>query len=167
MWKATLNADFGRAQLPGFDSFLCNLSWIQKVCVMLARATAESAEFASDKADVGEIDVAIHHIGHDVSGQFAAQHIGSDQQSEQVVAFGICQRRPLFSRDSSPVPRFQNALDGGADSGLDSWRDFGPLQWRKLLELSVCANSRRHRLPLSCCVVASTEQIVRSRPYQL
>ena len=54
-----------------------------------ARAAAEGAELASDETHVGEVDVAVDDVGDDIAGKFATKFIGGDQQSEEIVAFGI------------------------------------------------------------------------------
>ena len=76
-----------------------------EVAVRLARAAAEGAELASDKTDVGEIHVAIDDVGDDIADQFAAQHVGGDQQAEQIVAFGIRQQQTLFAREDAAILR--------------------------------------------------------------
>ena len=59
-----------------------NVLGLEKVGVGFTRATAEGAEFTSNETDVREINVAVDDVGDDVSGQFATQYIGSDQQAE-------------------------------------------------------------------------------------
>jgi len=90
--QSTLNADLGGAELPGLDGFLRDLLRFQEICVGLAWATAEGAELASHETNVGEIDVAIHHVGDKISGKFGAQQVGGGEQAEQVVALGAGQR---------------------------------------------------------------------------
>src|ERR1051325_331873 len=74
-WEATLDADFGRAEFPSLERFSGHLVQAVKVGVVLTRAAAECAEFASHKTNVGEIHVAVDDVGHDVSDQFGAQEI--------------------------------------------------------------------------------------------
>ncbi len=76
-------------RFPCLDGLFRDLTRIEEVSVGLAGATAEGAELASDKTDVGEIDVAIDDVSDDVAGKFAAQEIGSDEKAEEVIAFGI------------------------------------------------------------------------------
>src|SRR5262245_26306325 len=71
--QPALNADLSCAKPPRFDGLFGNLLWIQKVSVGFTRATTESAELASDKTNVSEIDVAVDDIRHDVAGEFAAE----------------------------------------------------------------------------------------------
>ena len=87
--QAALDADFGGAELPGFHGLPRHVVERVEVSVGLARAAAEGAEFASHKTDVGEIDVAVDHVGDDVAGEFGAQDVGGDEQAEEIVAFGI------------------------------------------------------------------------------
>ena len=89
--QAALDADLGCPDLPGFDRLAGHVFERVEVGVRFARAAAEGAEFASDKTNVGEIDVAIDHVGDDVAREFGAQQIRGDQQAEQIVAFGIGQ----------------------------------------------------------------------------
>ena len=86
--QAALNADFGGPELPRFDGFASHVVESVEVGVGLARAAAEGAELASHETDVGEIDVAVDHVGDDVAGEFGAKQVGRDQQAEEVVAFG-------------------------------------------------------------------------------
>src|SRR6185437_5175917 len=101
--QAALNANFGGAKFPGFDGFLGDFFRRIEISVVLARAAAEGAEFASDKTDVGEINVAIHDIGNKISGKFAAEFISGDEESEEIVAFGVCEVQALFAREFAAV----------------------------------------------------------------
>src|SRR5450432_4555120 len=76
--QSALDADFGRPKFPRFFSFVSDLVRIEEVCVRLARAAAEGAEFASHKADIGEINVAVHHVSNEVADEFTAQIVGGD-----------------------------------------------------------------------------------------
>ena len=67
MRQSALDADFGGADFPGFGCLLRDLIETQEVGVGFARAAAEGAEFASDKTDVGEIDIAVHDVGDDIA----------------------------------------------------------------------------------------------------
>src|SRR6266700_79422 len=53
--QSTLNADFGSAELPGFDGLPSHVAERVEICVRLAGAAAEGAEFAFHEANVGEI----------------------------------------------------------------------------------------------------------------
>ena len=94
--QSALDADFGGAELRGLDGLLPDLIRIEEIRVGLARAAAEGAELASHKTNVGEVDVAIHHVGHQVAGEFSAQQVGGGEQAEQVVALGVSQRVCFF-----------------------------------------------------------------------
>src|SRR2546423_13845044 len=105
--QTALYANFRRTDVPGFAGFLCDLLQAQKISVVLARTAAEGAEFASDKTDVGEIDVAVYYISHDVARKFAPQRVGCGQQSKQIVAIGMCQQQTLFTAQHSAIERLQ------------------------------------------------------------
>ena len=110
MRQAALNADFGGAEFPGLDRFPRHVVEREKIGVRFARAAAEGAELASHETDIGEIDVAVHDVGDDVAGEFGAQHVGGDQQAEQIVAFGVGERVGLFQRKIGAVLCFENFL---------------------------------------------------------
>ncbi len=113
--QAALNADFGCAEFPGFHGFLRHLLEAEKVGVCLARAAAEGAELAAHKTNVGEIDVAIDDVGHEVADEFAAQSVGRDQQSEKVVAVGICQQQALLAGKAAAVLALERGFERGTD----------------------------------------------------
>src|SRR4051812_1585345 len=74
--QPTLNADFSRAQCARLDGFLRHGLQGVKVAVLFAWSAAESAELASDKTNIGKINIAVDHISNKVSHQIAPQHIG-------------------------------------------------------------------------------------------
>src|SRR2546430_10978195 len=74
--ESALDADFGGAELPGFGRLFRHLIQTEVVGVRFARAAAEGTEFASDEADVGEVDVAVDDVGDQVAGQFRAKQVG-------------------------------------------------------------------------------------------
>ncbi len=135
--QAALDADFGRAELPGLDGLLRHLVEREEVGVGLARAAAEGAELASHETDVGEIDVAVDHVGDEVAGEFGAQQVGGDQQAEEIVAFGIGQRVGLFQRQVGAVLRFENFLERSAQRGSQARRDVRPVERGKGFEFGV------------------------------
>ena len=100
--QSALNADFGGAELPGFDGFARHIVERVEVRVGLARAAAEGAELASHKTDVGEIDVAVHHVGDDVAREFGAQHVGGDQQARRSSPSELARAYDSSSDSSSP-----------------------------------------------------------------
>ena len=120
--QSALNADLGRAELPGFDGLLRDLIRLEKIRVGFARAAAEGAELASHKTDVGEVDVAIHDVGDEVAGKFGAQQVGGGEQAEQIVAFGVGQSVSFFLRDGVAVLSFENSLQRRAHAGASSAR---------------------------------------------
>ena len=132
--QAALNADFGRAKFPGLHGLPSHVVERVKVCIGLARPAAEGAELASHKTDVGEIDVAVDHVGDDVADEFGAQHVGRDQQAQQVVAFGIGECVGLFQREVGAVLRFENLLQGRAHRGSQAMRDVRPVERRKVFQ---------------------------------
>ena len=60
-----------------------------EVSVAFPRTAAEGAELASHETDVREIDVPVDDVGDDVADEFRTEHVGRDQQTEQVVALGV------------------------------------------------------------------------------
>jgi hypothetical protein len=116
---------------------------------MLAWAAAERAKLAADETDIREIDVSIHHIGDDVSRQFAAQHIGSDQQTEQIIAFGKCQSQPALPVENAALLQFKHPLDTSPHLGLNLRSNVGPFQSGEIFEFRLRTDSRSHCLSLS------------------
>ena len=108
--QAALNADFGGAELPGFAGLLGHLVESEEISVRLARAAAEGAELASHETDVGEIDIAVHHVGDDVAGEFGAQHVRRHQQAEKIVALRVRERIGFFERQIRAVLCFENCF---------------------------------------------------------
>ncbi len=94
--QAALNADFGSAQFPRFFRFASHVFERMKIGVGLSRPAAERAKLASHKADIREIDIAIHHVADDVADQVATKRVGCDEQREQVGTIAICQCVALF-----------------------------------------------------------------------
>ena len=109
--QPALDADFGRAQRPGFDGFLRHGLEAVEVAVFFARAAAEGAELAADKTDVGEIDIAIDHVGDEIADKIAAQHVGRHQQAKKVVAFGIRQQQALFAGEDAAILRRHDLIE--------------------------------------------------------
>src|SRR5437016_13775953 len=60
--QPALNTDFRGAELPSLHRFLSYLIQCKEISIGLTRAAAESAKLAADKADIGEINVAIDDI---------------------------------------------------------------------------------------------------------
>ena len=87
--QAALNADFGRAELPGFHSLTGHVIERVEISVGLAGTSAEGAEFTSHKTNVGEVDVAVNHVGDDVAHEFGAESVGGDEQAKEIVTLGI------------------------------------------------------------------------------
>ena len=56
------------------------ISQRQMIALGARHRTAEGTEAASLDADVGEVDVAIHHVGHKVPQRLPSQVIGSPEQ---------------------------------------------------------------------------------------
>src|ERR1700746_2532985 len=86
--KSALYADLGGAELPRLDCLSGHVIQTVEVSIALAGPSAERAELASHEADVREVHVAVHYVGHDVAGEFRPQHIRGDQQAQQVITFG-------------------------------------------------------------------------------
>ena len=122
----------------------------EEVGVGFARAAAEGAEFAAHKTDIGEIDVAVDHVGHQIADQFAAQGVGGHQQTEQVVALGMGQPQTLLAGEYAAVERFQHWLEGSPCFSAHAGSDFGPFLGGKGLEFG-WAQQTGHASSFSRC----------------
>ena len=131
---------------PGFDGFLRHGLKAVEVAVLFARAAAEGAKLASDKADVGEIDIAIDDVGDQVADQFAAQHVGRDQQSEKVVAFGIRQQQTLFAGEHAAIQRCHHLIERVARFRGHALAQLPPIRGRESLAIQIRIK-RGPRLP--------------------
>jgi len=103
--QPALDTDFRRAQSPRFDRLLRHGRKAVEVAVGFARASAEGAELAADKAYIGEIDIAVYDVGDEIADHIATQHVGRDQQGEKIIAFGICQEQALLAREHAAILR--------------------------------------------------------------
>jgi len=75
---------YERLQNPGWGQL-----WAGTGSVGFAGTTAESAKLATYETDVSEIYISIYNICDDISRQFAAKRIRSDQHSKEVVSIRI------------------------------------------------------------------------------
>jgi hypothetical protein len=89
MRQTALDADFSGSDLPGFGSFFRDLLQRERVSIRFTRSAAEGAEFASDETDICEIYVPIDNVSDQVADQVSAQRVGSNQQSQQIIALGV------------------------------------------------------------------------------
>src|SRR5215210_8403948 len=69
--QPSLHAHLARSHLPGFDGAALDLFERMKVCVMLARRSAECAEAAADEAYVCEIDIAVDYVSNHIADALA------------------------------------------------------------------------------------------------
>src|SRR5439155_13661595 len=149
-WEAArqtaLNADLGGAQFPSLNGLLGNLLWIEKISVGFTRAAAEGAELATNEADVGEINVAVHDVSDNVAGQLTTQQVRGDQESEKVVSFRIGEKQPLLATECCTILCFQHALDGVTRTLLHERSNIRPVELWEVLEFRRCAGPHRYSL---------------------
>ena len=77
---AALHADLGGADHPGLLGAGADLVHRQRVGVRVRAPLGERAEPAAGVADVGEVDVPVHHVGDVVADRCLAQLIGDLRQ---------------------------------------------------------------------------------------
>ena len=102
--QAGLHAHLGRAQLPGFAGPAHHLFHGQKVALPGAVTAGKGAEPATLHAHVGEVDVAVDHVGDALADRLAPQVIRGGHQGHQLGAPGLEQPRALLDGD---FPAFQ------------------------------------------------------------
>ncbi len=134
MRESTLNADFFGAECPRLDCFISDLLWFEKVSVRFARTTAERAKLATYKTDIRKVNVAIDDVSNDVPGEFGAQEVGGNKETEEVVSFSIGQKKALLTTECRALLRIQYSLNSAADSSCHAWRDIRPVESRKLFQ---------------------------------
>ena len=163
--QAALDADFSRAHRPGFDRLLRHGFEAVEVAVVFARAAAEGAELAADKTNVGEIDIAIDHVGDEIADQIAAQHVGRDQQAEKIVAFGIRQKQALFAGEHAAILRRHDLIERVARFRRHALGDRPTIRAREKSSSSESGRTRVTAPPLKA--TASAKQIIRGRANQV
>ena len=67
-----------------------------KISVRRIRPPAESAKSAADDANVGEIQISVHHVGDAVADHAPAKLVRDFHQRQKVVPFDRGQRQSLF-----------------------------------------------------------------------
>ena len=85
---AALQADFGRAALPGLAAAALDLVELEIVRpaaqVVAELAFGEGAELAAEVADVGVVDVAVDDVGDAVAARFGAQRVGGGADGVEI-----------------------------------------------------------------------------------
>ena len=120
---AALHADLGGAGDVRLPRPVGDLVGRQRERVGVALALGERAEPAAGVADVGEVDVAVHHERHVVADDVAAQRIGQRGNGIQRRTVGGGQREVLVVAAARRV-----ALGGaqrGEHVGVDALRGAG------------------------------------------
>ena len=107
--QARLDADLGGAEALGFQGPPDDFLGRKMVALGAGRRAAEGAEAASLDADVGEVDVAIHHVGHIVPHRLPSQEVGGLEQHAIIDFPGLEETDHLRLRG---VPALQAALNG-------------------------------------------------------
>ncbi len=85
---AALHAHLGGAEVPRLLGPVGDLVEGERVGVGIGTPLGERAEPAADVADVGEVDVAVHHVGHVVADGLPAQVVGQPDHLLEQVALG-------------------------------------------------------------------------------
>src|SRR6185312_3133919 len=100
---AALHADLGRPGRPGLVDAVADLGHGQGVGVGVGAALGEGAEPAAGVADVGEVDVAVDHVGDVLAVDVGAHRVGQRRERVQVGAVGAQQRQVLAVREAGRV----------------------------------------------------------------
>src|SRR5262249_43647220 len=85
-----------------------------EVALLLPVIAAEGAERAVLDADVGEVDVAVDHVGHDVAGLSPTHLVRDERQREEVAAVDVREPDALVDRH---LPAVEDASEDPADIG--------------------------------------------------
>src|SRR5215472_6381974 len=117
MWKSALNANFGGAERPRRPGLLRDLFEAQEVGVVLARSSAERAELTTHEANVGEIDVPIDDVSHQIPGQFGTKCVGSYQHTKQIITLCRRQQAAFGSSEGAAIQGFKHSLQSASDGG--------------------------------------------------
>ena len=96
---AALHAHLGGAEVPRLLGPVGDLVEGERVRVGVGASLGERAEPAADVADVGEVDVAVDHVGDVVADRLPAQVVGeADHLLEQVALGGHQGQRVLVGQ---------------------------------------------------------------------
>src|SRR5581483_494486 len=113
--QPALDANLGRAEFPRLDGFVGHLLGSEEICIGFPRAAAKGTELATYETDVREIDVAIDDVGDDVSDQFAAKRVSSNEQAQEIIARTVGQQKTFVVREHMAVLGFENGFERTAD----------------------------------------------------
>ena len=91
-----------------------------------ARAAAEGAEFASDKTDIREIDVAIDDVGDEVADEIAPESVGRYEKCDEVGAFGVSQKKTFFVGEGCSILLLEDTIECATNCGRRGGRSFFP-----------------------------------------
>ena len=105
---AALHADFGGSPVPGLGDAAADLVEVEVVGpaaqVLGEPALGEGAELAFEVADIGVVDVAVHHIGDNVAREPRADPVGRLGDGVEVIVAGL--EQPHDSGFVEPRARF-------------------------------------------------------------
>src|SRR5262249_35821808 len=73
------------------------------VRIRLPALALESAELASDEADVGEVEIAIHHICDFIANIFRPREVGAFYRRAEIVALRGVKCESLFTTEFAPL----------------------------------------------------------------
>ena len=111
-WEPALDADFGGSAIDGFADAAEDFVARERISIRGTGTAAKSAKAAADKADVGEIDVAIDDVGDGVTDGFAAETVSRGDESVEGWTFSGGEAEGLIeSRFGSP----ENSLESFAN----------------------------------------------------
>ena len=120
--KAGLDADLGCAVVLGLPGAADDLAHRQEVPFLLAEVPAEGAEPAPLDADVGEVDVPVHHVSDHIADDAAAQLVGHHGHRRELGAAGGEQQIGFLDGD---VLAGQGAVQRGCDIGVNPFHQRG------------------------------------------
>src|SRR5689334_2615543 len=101
--QTTLNAHFRCAAVPRFLSAANDLLKRKRVSIGGLRAAAKSAKTASDKTNVGEINIAAYDVGDAFSNGLASQMIRGGYQCVQLRPLCAGQTQTLVEGKRPPA----------------------------------------------------------------
>src|SRR5262249_60157372 len=104
----------GGAQLGGLLGATHDLLEGEEIAFLLAMVAAEGAEGAVFDADVGEVDVAIHHVGDHVADLPPPELVGDQGERLSAAAVRLREGESVGDRQLAAVQTVtEDAADGG------------------------------------------------------
>ncbi len=108
--QAALNADFSCAELPRFAGLSHDVFRRKRIGIGGSRSARETAEAATHKTHIREIDIAVDDVSYRVADGFAPQRIRHNNERIERRALRGCKEQPLLEAQLRTAVRCFKAI---------------------------------------------------------